>query len=99
FVQQAALDRYGWSLHGQKEIHGGSHGIDIRLWAGFANVLFDGTEARGNGFDHGLCIAIRVVELRETKIDQHGCLVGSKDDVARLDVAMNYRGSTAMQFL
>src|SRR5215469_2750619 len=99
FVPQAAIDRQGRSLHSQQEIHCSSHGIDIRPRAGLADILLDGAEALGNGFDHGLCIAIRIVELREAKIDQHGSLVGSENDVAWLDVTMNYRGSTTMQFL
>src|SRR5258708_38947363 len=44
-------------------------------------------------------IAVRIIELGESKINQNSSLIGSQDDIAWFNVTMHHSRGAAMQFL
>src|SRR5258708_30089272 len=44
-------------------------------------------------------IAVRIIELGESKINQNSSLIGSQDDIAWFNVTMHHSRVAAMQFL
>ncbi len=44
-------------------------------------------------------IAVRIIELGESKINQNSSLIGSQDDIAGFNVTMHHSRVAAMQFL